>query len=80
MRDKPTKDLNQVLRDSELLAQTQAELEKVRDAASLIAAHMPECPADVLPDSVFTCDDIINCHGPEGIKACWRRVLGVDTP
>ena len=53
-------------------------LEKLEQAASLIAAHLPGCPADVLPDSVFSCDDILNCHGPEGIKACWRRVLGVD--
>ena len=44
---------------------------------STLAAHIP-CPADILPDSVFSCDDITNCHGREGITACWRRLLGVE--
>ena len=53
-------------------------LKKVEETVKTIAAHMPECPADVLPPEVFSCDDITECHGQEDIARCWRRVLGVD--
>lgn len=55
------------------------QLERVKT----IADHMPECPADVLLPEVFSCDDITGCHGQDGITdgitACWRRVLGVES-
>ena len=59
------------------------EREKILDRfehLEIISAHMPECPADVLPPEIFGCDDILGCTSRDHIKACWRRVLGVEAP
>ena len=54
----------------------QKRVRTLEQANKNLAAHFPDCPADILPPEVFSCDDIPNCHGREGITACWRRVLG----